>query len=572
MKKVLVSSMLILGGLFSACSGFLDEDPKSKIPEEEAYKSEKLVYVNTIATIYTSFGNRLYGSTDNVHTLQEFSSDAWILPGRQGDWVDGGKWQSLFLHNYGPGNATIKSTWNALYTIIGNCNTSIDNLETFIQAGGESYLQDYQYEARAVRAILYYHLVDLFGRVPLVTSSKTVMADVNQSSRSEVYQFIVDELTDCIPHLPSGKCQNMGKYYGRVTKAVGYMAMAKVAINSPILSKDDWNDGSLVGGIAKVAPYVNQAGKNIKIALDGTTRDAWETVLYCQKQIEKEGYSLQPNFSQNFSKTNDSSVENIWTQPSDGTTYKVSDYNPTRTLHAAHASAYGLQGWNGACATVEQMKVFKYGTDEQDPRMDMTFFYGPVFVDGKPIDAGLGDGAQLCYNPMDVVVDFKEDVPNQILKFAGARMSKYEVDNTTSSYLNHNNDKVFWRYADALLLAAEAKVRMGQSGDAEVNEIRDRVQAGQKSNVTLQDILDERMLEFSYEGMRRQDQIRFGTYTEPTTDRYAGVHHNVATGDYVVDNTGFTTVFPIPTSVLELNTKLTQNPGYYFFKFRGYEM
>lgn len=562
MKKVLVSSMLILGGLFSACSGFLDEDPKSKIPEEEAYKSEKLVYVNTIATIYTSFGNRLYGSTDNVHTLQEFSSDAWILPGRQGDWVDGGKWQSLFLHNYGPGNATIKSTWNALYTIIGNCNTSIDNLETFIQAGGESYLQDYQYEARAVRAILYYHLVDLFGRVPLVTSSKTVMADVNQSSRSEVYQFIVDELTDCIPHLPSGKCQNMGKYYGRVTKAVGYMAMAKVAINSPILSKDDWNDGSLVGGIAKVAPYVNQVGKNIKIALDGTTRDAWETVLYCQKQIEKEGYSLQPNFSQNFSKTNDSSVENIWTQPSDGTTYKVSDYNPTRTLHAAHASAYGLQGWNGACATVEQMKVFKYGTDEQDPRMDMTFFYGPVFVDGKPIDAGLGDGAQLCYNPMDVVVDFKEDVPNQILKFAGARMSKYEVDNTTSSYLNHNNDKVFWRYADALLLAAEAKVRMGQSGDAEVNEIRDRVQAGQKSNVTLQDILDERMLEFSYEGMRRQDQIRFGTYTEPTTDRYAGVHHNVATGDYVVDNTGFTTVFPIPTSVLELNTKLTQNPGY----------
>lgn len=562
MKKVLVSSMLILGGLFSACSGFLDEDPKSKIPEEEAYKSEKLVYVNTIATIYTSFENRLYGSTDNVHTLQEFSSDAWILPGRQGDWVDGGKWQSLFLHNYGPGNATIKSTWNALYTIIGNCNTSIDNLETFIQAGGESYLQDYQYEARAVRAILYYHLVDLFGRVPLVTSSKTVMADVNQSSRSEVYQFIVDELTDCIPHLPSGKCQNMGKYYGRVTKAVGYMAMAKVAINSPILSKDDWNDGSLVGGIAKVAPYVNQAGKNIKIALDGTTRDAWETVLYCQKQIEKKGYSLQPNFSQNFSKTNDSSVENIWTQPSDGTTYKVSDYNPTRTLHAAHASAYGLQGWNGACATVEQMKVFKYGTDEQDPRMDMTFFYGPVFVDGKPIDAGLGDGAQLCYNPMDVVVDFKEDVPNQILKFAGARMSKYEVDNTTSSYLNHNNDKVFWRYADALLLAAEAKVRMGQSGDAEVNEIRDRVQAGQKSNVTLQDILDERMLEFSYEGMRRQDQIRFGTYTEPTTDRYAGVHHNVATGDYVVDNTGFTTVFPIPTSVLELNTKLTQNPGY----------
>ena len=106
------------------------------------------------------------------------------------------------------------------------------------------------------------------------------------------------------------------------------------------------DDGSLVGGIAKVAPYVNQAGKNIKIALDGTTRDAWETVLYCQKQIEKEGYSLQPNFSQNFSKTNDSSVENIWTQPSDGTTYKVSDYNPLvhymRPTHPLMACKVGM--------------------------------------------------------------------------------------------------------------------------------------------------------------------------------------------------------------------------------------
>ena len=52
MKKVLVSSMLILGGLFSACSGFLDEDPKSKIPEEEAYKSEKL---RIMCILYKSF-------------------------------------------------------------------------------------------------------------------------------------------------------------------------------------------------------------------------------------------------------------------------------------------------------------------------------------------------------------------------------------------------------------------------------------------------------------------------------------------------------------------------------------
>lgn len=562
MKKIIVGFMLLGLGIFQGCSDFLDENPKSRMPEEEAYKSPTLVYVNAVASVYSSFSNRLYGATDNVHTLQEFTSDAWILPGRQADWVDGGKWQTLFLHNYGPGMATGSSTWNALYLIIGNCNSSIDNLDKFIQAGGEDFLLEYQYEVRAIRAIMYYHLVDLFGRVPLVLSSKVSASEVEQSSRSEVYNFVLNELTESLPHLAGAQSQKMGLYYGRITKAVCYMAIAKMAINSPVFSKDNWNDGSLVGGIDKVSPTITEAGKKISITVDGVARNAWETVIYCQEQIEKEGYSLAADFSGNFSKTNDSSVENIWTQPSDGTTYKISDYNPTRTMHSSQANAYGLQGWNGACSTVEQMNVFKYGTPEQDPRMDMTFFYGLISVNGVDLPSGLGDGKNLVYNPMDVVVDFPGTVADYTLKMAGARMAKYEIDNTTSSYLNHNNDKVFWRYADALLLAAEAKVRLGQSGDTEVNMVRERVGAATKTNVTLKDILDERMLELSYEGMRRQDQIRFGTYTEPTVDRYTGVYHNVATGDYVDDKTGFTTVFPIPTSVLDLNTSLTQNYGY----------
>lgn len=563
MKNIVIGIITItVLCLFSNCSGYLDENPQSKIPENEALKSEKLVYVNTVASVYSSFLNRLYGATDNVHTLQEFSSDAWILPGRQADWVDGGKWQSLFLHNYGPGNATIHSTWNGLYTIIGICNNSIDNLERFIQEGGDDFLLEYQYEVRTVRAIMYYHLVDLFGRVPLVLSSKTPASEVAQSERNEVYKFVLSELLEALPYLASAKSQNQGLYYGRMTKAIGYMAIAKTAINSPIFSVDNWTDGSLVGGMDKVTPIVTERGRNIKITLDGTERNAWETVIYCQQQIEKEGYLLQDNFAMNFSKTNDTSVENIWTQPSDGTTYKVSDYNPTRTMHSQQANAYGLQGWNGACSTVAQMLVFGYGTSVQDPRLDMTFHHGIISVNGKELPSGLGDNRPLEYQPMTVVVDFPVTAEDYTLKMAGARMKKYEIDNTTSNYLNHNNDKVFWRYADALLLAAEAKVRLGQNGDTELNLVRNRVGATSKNNITLQDILNERMLEFSYEGMRRQDQIRFGTYTEPTADRYVGVPHNVATGDYVDDKSGFTIVYPIPTSVLELNTNLTQNKEY----------
>jgi hypothetical protein len=558
MKKILFA--LLAAILSASCSGFLEETPQSRIPEEEAYKSATMVYVNTVASVYSAFGSRFYGARENVHCLQEFTADGWMLPGRQADWVDGGKWQSLFLHNYGPGLATTNTVWNNMYSLIGNCNTSIDNLETFIRAGGGDFLLEYQYEVRSIRAIVYMQLVDFFGRVPLVTSSQMKISDVNQSNRSEVYRFVIDELTDCIPHLASAKCQNAGPYYGRITKAVGYMALAKMAINSPVFTKDKWDDGSLTGGIDRVAPGISEAGRNIAITVDGVTRNAWETVIYCCRQIEKEGYALQADFRVNFSKNNDTSVENIWTQPSDGTTYKVSDQQLTQTLHPSHANALGLQGWNGACTTLEQMKVFRYGTPEQDPRMDFTFFYGPVTVNGEQVIAGAGK--PLIYNPSSVVVDFAADVDDYTVKMAGARMGKYEIDNTTSSYNYHNNDKVFYRYADALLLAAEARIRLGESGDEELNKVRSRVNAPLKTNATLQDILDERLLELSYEGMRRQDLVRFGMYTEPTLDRYPGVHHNVVVGDYVEDKTGYTTVFPIPTAVIQLNTQLTQNYGY----------
>jgi len=62
--------------------------------------------------------------------------------------------------------------------------------------------------------------------------------------------------------------------------------------------------------------------------------------------------------------------------------------------------------------------------------------------------------------------------------------------------------------------------------------------------------------------VRRGDQIRFGTYTEADEDKFEGVKHAIVASDWVYDATGYTTVFPIPVSVLSLNSNLTQNPGY----------
>ena len=112
-------------------------------------------------------------------------------------------------------------------------------------------------------------------------------------------------------------------------------------------------------------------------------------------------------------------------------------------------------------------------------------------------------------------------------------------------------------------MKAEAEYRNGTGNAlADLNTIRERVGATPLTTLTLNDILNERMLELCWEGVRRQDQVRFCTFTQPTEDRFVGVWKNAVANNYVDDNQGYTNVYPIPSSVLSLNTSFKQNPGY----------
>ena len=573
MKQYIIGSMLLSSILLASCS--LDETPRSKFSEEEAFSTPKLVYVNTVANVYSSIGNGLYGSDGgSVHTFQEFSSDASMIPGRQGDWVDGGAWQNIFLHNFESSVSKYNDVWNNLYRVIGLANSSIDRLNKYL--GEHPEYADYVYELRALRAVYYYYVMDLFGQVPLVVSSEVSANEVEQSNRSDVFKFVTSELAECIPHLSDSKSQNEGEYYGRITKAVAYMCMAKCAINAPVYTIDDTTPTSysaFVGtdksGKATVSEEqgktVSEMGKNINITLDGETRNAWETAVYCADQIASLGYRLQPSYADNFIVANQNSVENIWTRPNDCVNYKIEDYNIVRTLHYNHGGAIGYQGWNGACSSKQQMLVYGYGTANPDPRLKLNFYTDKDYMEetGKAVEDG-ATGKDLEYMPLAVKVDFSAADDPHAMKCAGARMKKYEFDKSTTQQYSFNNDLVIWRYADALLLKAEAEYRMGNKAEALtiVNEVRARVAATPRTELTLNDILDERMLELAWEGVRRPDQIRFCTFTEPTADRFKGVTHNASAGDYNDDTQGYTMVYPIPYAVLNLNKKLDQNPGY----------
>lgn len=573
MKQYIIGSMLLSSILLASCS--LDETPRSKFSEEEAFSTPKLVYVNTVANVYSSIGNGLYGSDGgSVHTFQEFSSDASMIPGRQGDWVDGGAWQNIFLHNFESSVSKYNDVWNNLYRVIGLANSSIDRLNKYL--GEHPEYADYVYELRALRAVYYYYVMDLFGQVPLVVSSEVSANEVEQSNRSDVFKFVTSELAECIPHLSDSKSQNEGEYYGRITKAVAYMCMAKCAINAPVYTIDDTAPTSYCAFVGtdksgkataseEQGKTVSEMGKNINITLDGETRNAWETAVYCADQIASLGYRLQPSYADNFIVANQNSVENIWTRPNDCVNYKIEDYNIVRTLHYNHGGAIGYQGWNGACSSKQQMLVYDYGTDNPDPRLKLNFYTDKDYMEetGKAVEDG-ATGKDLEYMPMAVKVDFSAADDPHAMKCAGARMKKYEFDKSATQQYSFNNDLVIWRYADALLLKAEAEYRMGNKAEALtiVNEVRGRVAATPRTELTLNDILDERMLELAWEGVRRQDQIRFCTFTEPTADRFKGVTHNASAGDYNDDTQGYTMVYPIPYAVLNLNKKLNQNPGY----------
>lgn len=573
MKQYIIGSMLLSSILLASCS--LDETPRSKFSEEEAFSTPKLVYVNTVANVYSSIGNGLYGSDGgSVHTFQEFSSDASMIPGRQGDWVDGGAWQNIFLHNFESSVSKYNDVWNNLYRVIGLANSSIDRLNKYL--GEHPEYAEYVYELRALRAVYYYYVMDLFGQVPLVVSSEVSANEVNQSNRSDVFKFVTSELAECIPHLSDSKSQNEGEYYGRITKAVAYMCMAKCAINAPVYTIDDTTPTSYSAFVGtdksgkataseEQGKTVSEMGKNITITLDGETRNAWETAVYCADQIASLGYRLQPSYADNFIVANQNSVENIWTRPNDCVNYKIDDYNIVRTLHYNHGGAIGYQGWNGACSSKQQMLVYGYGTANPDPRLKLNFYTDKDYMEetGKAVEDG-ATGKDLEYMPLAVKVDFTATDDPHAMKCAGARMKKYEFDKSTTQQYSFNNDLVIWRYADALLMKAEAEYRMGNKAKALtiVNEVRGRVAATLRTELTLNDILDERMLELAWEGVRRQDQIRFCTFTEPTADRFKGVTHNASAGDYNDDTQGYTMVYPIPYAVLNLNKKLHQNPGY----------
>ena len=529
--------------IISSCS--LDENPKDQIPEEEAYADAGALYRNTVATLYNYIGGAtdgqgLQGTCRGIYDLQTFGSDEAMIPTRGTDWYDGGIWQELYRHDWTPGHPMLGNAWSYLYKVITLCNRSLELLESHQHLLDEVQYVEYTAEVRALRAIYYWYLMDLFGRIPIITTSKTSLSQLQQMPRSQIFKFVCTELQQVCPNLHHENSARPGDYYGRVTYHVACFVLAKLMLNAEVYLDNNWTDGDHPDGSA------------LTISVDGKTMNAWEATIYYCNQLENADYELEELYSSNFEVHNENSNENIWVIPMDKDLYYNEMQYFFRSWHYRHAAAYGFTGENGACATKRTLEIFKYGTWSEDPRFLLNYYDGIVFDNDRKIVRDR-NGEVFEYKPWEVELDLSD---SPYLETAGARMNKYVVDrNATKNGKLMDNDIVLFRLADVLLMHAEALLRNGQAEEGQdyFNAVRGRVDAPEKP-LTLQNLLDERLLELCWEGWRRQDLIRFGQY------------ESLFKGDQwdakVDERDGHTTVFPIPGGMINFNPNLTQNPGY----------
>ncbi|MBS5540079.1 RagB/SusD family nutrient uptake outer membrane protein [Phocaeicola plebeius] len=538
--SILFASFSLLS--WTSCSSYLEENPKDRLDEETAYSTLSDVQKNGVLSLYNYVGGyvdsqSLQGTGRGIYDLNTFTTDEAIMPTRGGDWYDGGFWQGLYLHRWGVNNEAIYATWEYLYRTVILCNGSLERIQDFAEKHPEENVADCVAEVRALRAMFYYYIMDLFGSVPLIEKSDPAVEDIVQEKRSKVFNFIVKELTESSSFLSKERSNQPGVYYGRMTQPVVWFLLAKLALNAEVYTDDDWTDGS------------RPDGKSIFFEVEGQRLNAWQTVNYYCEKITAAGYTLEKDYTANFAVFNESSEENIFVIPMSKTLYTNQFICLFRSRHYNHAKAYGLSGENGSSATKEVLETFGYDTPQVDARFDYCYFAGPVKdLEGNQIL--LDDGVTpLVYEPWNVALDVSGK-PYE--KTAGARMKKYEVDKTgLKDGKLLDNDIVLFRYADVLLMQSEAKVRNGENGDAELNLVRSRVGMAPRT-ATLENLLDERMMELAWEGWRRQDMIRFGVFTRSYSCR----------PQLPGEENGYTTVFPIPEKVIDMNPQLHQHKGY----------
>jgi hypothetical protein len=381
-------------------------------------------------------------------------------------------------------------------------------------------IRRFRAEARFLRALSYWHGLDLFGQMPLITESSAIGATPSAATRQQLYDFVVSELQAVRADLPAPNRADPTQY-GRASQAAVDMLLAHVYLNAQV--------------------YTNTARYD-------------SVVTTTSRVIASNAFQLDARYQNLFLADNNTSPELIFAVPFDGA--RTRSYGGTTFL--AHAQFgddlpdvrvgrdLGLNGgWYGLRARPALLNLFNTLTTDQR--------------------GGIRSGVQAILNTTGQTLSFTRQVDNYN---EGVRVHKYR--NVTKTGAQGADlefvdiDFPMFRLADAYLMYAEAAARSAPGANVGtavgyVNALRTRAGASTivASDLTPRFVLDERARELFWEGHRRTDLIRYGLFTGGgyLWQFKGGSANGTATPET-------RNLYPIPLVDIAANPTLRQNPGY----------
>ncbi|WP_443945800.1 RagB/SusD family nutrient uptake outer membrane protein [Pedobacter sp. AW1-32] len=502
MKTKYIIGLITLMFSASSCTK-LDENLNGQIGNSGISSNN---VTSLVAASYASMVGPYQGPY-NWQALQQVTSDETIVPTRGGDWDDNGAWRALFLHRWAPDHARISDVFRDLNSITYVTTNALGYNPSASQAA----------QLRFLRAFAQFSILDGWGKVPYRVFGEDLTQPSNVRSASEAITFLTTELTTIIPNLPDGPANVANKNAARTL-------LMKLYLNKGV--------------------FLNRSNPTFDPA-------DMANVITLANQIGLSGYTLTPNYFDNFAPANATlSTENIFTAQNTGGVAGSDIFSLySTTLHYNQNPS----GNNGFCTLSDMYNKF----EASDTRRGMSYA-GQTNINGLRIGFLVGQqvnqngvalkdrrGNNLAFTPEVSIIERDQNH----LEVAGIRVFKYPVDIANLGSRQMENDWVYFRYADVLLMKAEAQLRTSQNAEAltVVNSIRTVRGASALTSLTLDILLDERARELYWEGFRRQDLIRFGKFLQARQEK------GVDDPKYLL--------FPIPDNQIA-NPNLPQNPGY----------
>ena len=471
---------------------------------------------SALNNVYGGFGR--LGDQANYYALQEVAGDYELVPTRGTDWGDNGIWRTLHTHSWSPSHQFLLTVWNEWNQSLFLASEIIDerSAPSDLQLGEASFL----------RAYATWVIMDMFGQVPFRPVDAGPLEIPTVRTRSEALADVIEDLNVAIEFLPNVAAGNIDNQK-RASKQAAQFFKARVLLNAHIY------DGSN-----------NPSSANM------------DEVISLVDAIAAQGYQIEDDYFNIFEQTADN--ETIWW---------IGAGVGNRIWNGMHYNIVspdnGGGGWNGFSVLSDFYDSFegnsesnRIGNNQEERRGFVPHPDDNNIAETGGIGFGFLVGQQYGANGAALKtrngapLSFTKELPGITgnTEETGIRTIKYHPLGEGGSFRGHN---IVFRYSDAHLMKAEARLRNGLDATAMVNQLRALREATPLGNVTLDDILAERGRELYKEFIRRTDLIRFGAFTDNWQFK-----NPASVGDDTKN------LFPIPSNALLSNPNLQQNPGY----------